>query len=201
MNDFLQEIVSRQPDDLNAETCLVCNAKATFLCGGCQSVEYCGKACQRKHWKLTHRRHCAEVREDALRAFSTQEHVSRLCLRGVASTETFALLFAVRRHFHMCKGDACPWILCKHVALAKNIITLYGKTVFNCAMETEVTLDRALLNEGFSDFFELFLLHDHNIQDEVARIAKPDMTENERERLTFSLQQGKWVFFEHLLTQ
>ena len=32
-------------------TCLVCKATSATPCGGCGTVSYCGKECQKKHWK------------------------------------------------------------------------------------------------------------------------------------------------------
>ncbi|KIY70669.1 hypothetical protein CYLTODRAFT_487949 [Cylindrobasidium torrendii FP15055 ss-10] len=33
-----------------------------FRCGGCQSADYCSIACQRMHWKHSHRKHCKPIR-------------------------------------------------------------------------------------------------------------------------------------------
>jgi hypothetical protein len=31
---------------------------AHYRCGGCKSASYCGKDCQKAHWKLTHKKDC-----------------------------------------------------------------------------------------------------------------------------------------------
>ena len=37
--------------------CKICNQEDSSPCGGCGNVFYCGKQCQRKHWK-THKQEC-----------------------------------------------------------------------------------------------------------------------------------------------
>ena len=32
-------------------SCKICNAKPATPCGGCSAVSYCGKECQKTHWK------------------------------------------------------------------------------------------------------------------------------------------------------
>lgn len=45
-------------------TCANCGVVASVdeppcqICGGCQRVSYCSKACQKAHWRSTHRREC-----------------------------------------------------------------------------------------------------------------------------------------------
>jgi len=39
--------------------CSVCLKEATLLCGKCGSVYYCSKACQKKHWRFSHKKACS----------------------------------------------------------------------------------------------------------------------------------------------
>lgn len=41
--------------------CSICNQKATKTCHNCKILRYCGKRCQRKHWKAGHKKLCTHV--------------------------------------------------------------------------------------------------------------------------------------------
>ena len=38
--------------------CAFCDSSDTLFCGGCFTVMYCSRKCQKKHWKLRHRLEC-----------------------------------------------------------------------------------------------------------------------------------------------
>lgn len=52
--------ISRECIECDAKDCETCNP--LYRCSRCQSVYYCSKDCQRKHWKA-HKQECAPVEE------------------------------------------------------------------------------------------------------------------------------------------
>lgn len=52
--------VTGPPDPL-LTTCSTCACPATDRCLACQCVAYCGRACQRVHWRAQHKRQCGEL--------------------------------------------------------------------------------------------------------------------------------------------
>lgn len=51
-------------EEVEEAVCVLCGFLASCRCGGCQSVAYCGKACQSRDWKLGHRDECRRKGSD-----------------------------------------------------------------------------------------------------------------------------------------
>ena len=45
------------------QSCASCGKPATLKCSRCKTVVYCNKNCQTEHWKLGHKKQCAEAIE------------------------------------------------------------------------------------------------------------------------------------------
>lgn len=56
-------IVTGHPDQLNLHQCAACKAYSASLkrCSSCRNVRYCGRECQRSHWRSGHRYECTRA--------------------------------------------------------------------------------------------------------------------------------------------
>ena len=52
---------------MSAQACCVCQQKPSLRsglhkkCGGCQIPLYCGRVCQKEHWRNVHKEHCSKL--------------------------------------------------------------------------------------------------------------------------------------------
>jgi hypothetical protein len=66
------EYISHQAGFMDATCCFWCeknklSARSLFTCTRCKSVSYCGKECQVKDWKASHKAECKKIVEGATR--------------------------------------------------------------------------------------------------------------------------------------
>ena len=61
MRSIIESLPRPRSDDgsvaTGSQVCAVCSGPGKTKCGGCQQVRYCGKECQKKHWKA-HKKDC-----------------------------------------------------------------------------------------------------------------------------------------------
>lgn len=63
---YEMETVSHSKDAAETGLCAACGAPgAKSKCAGCFVMRYCGRACQRSHWKAGHKGECATVKAQA----------------------------------------------------------------------------------------------------------------------------------------
>lgn len=72
--------------------CIQCQSPATEACGGCSSVSYCGRECQKAHWK-THKAHCKFLKQART---SNQSAASQQAESSVKLSLTEMFEFAVK---------------------------------------------------------------------------------------------------------
>ncbi|KAJ3333989.1 hypothetical protein HDU76_013636 [Blyttiomyces sp. JEL0837] len=77
-------------DDPDERVCTICGIEESdkvklLACASCRSPLYCGKDCQKKHWKQSHKAECAslklkrEVAEMALESLASERNFTRVC--------------------------------------------------------------------------------------------------------------------------
>lgn len=56
------------PQDPKRRMCAGCQQRfnSLLLCGGCKSVEYCRRDCQKTHWRLQHKSDCEQLKTERL---------------------------------------------------------------------------------------------------------------------------------------
>jgi len=76
----------------NCEVVASVDASPYQICAGCQRVSYCSKACQKAHWRSTHRRECP----GRLRPQQSIESVTTLLRAAVASDDETSTIEQLR---------------------------------------------------------------------------------------------------------
>lgn len=61
--EVFMTLVTGHPDQLNLYRCETCRAHSASLrrCSSCRNVRYCGRDCQRTHWRSGHREECTRA--------------------------------------------------------------------------------------------------------------------------------------------
>ncbi|KAJ7161212.1 MM3350-like domain-containing protein [Mycena filopes] len=63
---FFEELKKDGRDSRRATACAACgNPNDLKACSGCSQRFYCSQACQKAHWKSTHKRECADMKKEA----------------------------------------------------------------------------------------------------------------------------------------
>jgi len=120
------------------KVCFVCLQPSRLKCSRCDAIQYCGKECQKKDWKI-HKHNCTDNTNDV--KLNTEEHNNMVILNT-------ALNYAILGNYHRAE-KSCLKLLEPAVR---------SRHAYNFQAKCLVNLSQALYNQGkFAEAVEIAL--------------------------------------------